>query len=90
MINFPKPIVTPIQMTPQKPMTLGELYDIASQYGEVQIGGLTSHAMVKIDCNFVGDDHVFIRSKKTNDVLKNLGEVIRRAEQLKQFYKGLD
>ena len=69
-----------------KEMTLDDLYVLARQLGKVEIGGTFHPEAAKLDCNFTGDDYVFIRCTKYPDVKQNLADVIQRAEQLKAFY----
>lgn len=71
-----------------KTLSLDELYSIAGELGTVEMGGLFGSASVDIKVNFVGDDYVSIRERKSNDVKTNLARCIHRSVELREIYKA--
>lgn len=69
-------------------MNLGELYEIASKLGEVEIGDVfhPKQVAIKLHEKYVGRDWVKVR-QKDGTVEQNLAAAIERARQLIAFYK---
>lgn len=71
-------------------LSLDELYEMANEYGKVEIGGAFSgRSSAQIRLDFTGNDHVKIECKRSPEMKKNLYEVIQRAKLFKEFYKTL-
>lgn len=70
-------------------MSLDELYEIGSELGKVEIGGISGRSSVEIRVNFSGDDYVSLKCHKYYDVKQNFSEVIDKALKLKEFYSNL-
>lgn len=67
-------------------LSLDELYEIAEELGEVEIGGYNRHrAMIK--AHFT-KDLLALRSSNSSCVKKNLAEVIDKARKLKEIYQN--
>ena len=80
-----------VEVLPGKPnhMSLDELYEIGSELGKVEIGGISGRSSVEIRVNFSGDDYVSLKCRKYTDVKQNFSEVIDKALKLKEFYRNL-
>lgn len=69
--------------------TLDELYDRASAFGKVTIGGsFRGPGSAEISCQFTGDDYVNIRCDRYPTVHQNLLDVIQRATDMQRFYRA--
>lgn len=73
---------------PEK-LSLDELYEIGSQFGKVEIGGVFGAATVEIKANFAGDDYLSIKCRKYSDLKQNFATAIDRARFLKRAYAAL-
>lgn len=81
-------MTNPISVIPAvNTMSLDELYEIASTYGRVDLGGMMGAECAEINCSFTGSDYVALRSREYSTLKQNLAAVIDKAASLKMMYQ---
>ena len=68
-------------------MSLDALYEIASEFGKVEIGGFLGAESVQINLNFTGDDFVAIKCRRHRNMKRNLSAAIDKARLYQFFYE---